>query len=351
MCHSSVAFIRRLACVLFLPLIACGGGSSSGGSSPGGPSGPSVPTHSVTVTVFYDENGNGQPDPDEGVRLPGVEVVIGTGSGTTGVGTGQATVTGILEGSHNVALQEGSIPSFYQAAAQIPIQVPASAEVFYPVVLPIGNNNTNLYLGFGDSITAGDGSSAGAGYGLRLQNELGPHLGRAEVRLSGRSADTSIESTQVIKKDMRNFAPAYTLVLFGTNDWHDQSCQDQPPADCFTIDALRSILEEVRVWKSLPVLGTLPPVNPALAPDGRNVWVDEMNVLVRGLASEQGAVLADINAAFKAQGDLPSLFADDVHPNDVGYDTVAQAWFDAITRARSASASSGFGSFGFTFAD
>ena len=347
---SLIVLFRRSSCVLILPLIACGG-SSSGGGSPSGPSGPSVPTHSVAVTVFYDENSNGRLDPDEGVRLPGIEVGIGTGSGTTGVGTGQAAVTGILEGSYSVALREGSIPSFYQAGAEIPIQVPASTAVFYPVVLPIGDNNTNLYLGFGDSITAGDGSSNGAGYGLRLQNELGPHLGRAEVRLSGRSADTSIESTQVIKKDMRNFAPAYTLVLLGTNDWHDQSCQDAPAGDCFTIDALRSILQEVRGSRSRPVLGTLLPVNPALAPEGRNLWVDEMNDLIRGLASEQGAVLADVNAAFRAQGDLSSLFADDVHPNDAGYEVLAEAWFGAITGSRSAAASSGFGSFGFAFGD
>ncbi len=346
---SFMVFIRRSSCVLILPLIACGSSSNSG--SPGGPSGPSVPTHSVAVTVFYDENGNGRLDPDEGVRLPGVEVVIGTGSGTTGVGTGQATVMGILEGSHNAALREGSIPSFYQAAAPIPIQVPASTAVFYPVGLPIGNNNPNLYLGFGDSITAGVGSSDSRGYGLKLQSALGPHLGRAEVRLSGRSGDSSIEGTGVIKKDVRDLAPAYTIVLHGTNDWHEQPCQDVPTSDCFTIDALRSILQEVRVWHSLPVLGTLPPVNPALAPEGRNLWVDEMNVLIRGLASEQGAVLADINAAFRAQGDLPSLFADDVHPNDAGYDVLAEAWFDAITRSRSAATSSGYGSFGFTFGD
>jgi len=348
---SLIVSIRRLTCVLILPLAACGGSSSSG--SPSGPSGPSVPTQSVVVTVFYDENSNGRLDSDEGVRLPGIEVVIGTGSGITGVGTGQAAVTGVLEGSHNVALREGSIPSFYQAAAPIPIQVPASAEVLYPVGLPIGNNNPNLYLGFGDSITVGVGSNDGRGYGRKLQDQLGPHLGRAEVRLSGsgRSGDSSIEGTEVIKKDMRDLAPAYTLVLHGTNDWHEQPCQDVPASDCFTIDALRSILQEVRVWRSLPVLGTLPPVNPALAPAGRNLWVDEMNVLIRALASEQGAVLADINAAFRAQGDLPSLFSDDVHPNDAGYDVLAEAWFDAITRSRSAAASAGFGSFGFSFGD
>ena len=104
----------------------------------------------------------------------------------------------------------------------------------------------------------------------------------------------------------------------------------------------------MKAWQSLPVLGTLPPVNPDLAPAGRNAWVDEMNAAIRALAREQGVPLADINAAFKAQGSLPPLFVDDVHPNDRGYDVIAQAWFDAITRSRSAT-SSKRRAFGFSF--
>jgi lysophospholipase L1-like esterase len=258
-------------------------------------------------------------------------------------------VAGIRAGGHNVALRSTSLPAFYEPAAEFPIQVPETTEAFYPVALPIGNNNPNLYLGFGDSITFGQGSSDGRGYGPALHSLLAPHLGRAEVRLWGRSADTSLESTEVAKKTVRDVAPAYTLILFGTNDWHDQSCQGQPPSACFTIEALRSIVLEVKTWRSLPVLGTVPPVNPALAPAGRNEWVDELNVSIAALAREQGALLADINAAFKAQGDLSSLFDDDVHPNDAGYEVLAQAWFEAITRARSASASSRRRGFGFSF--
>lgn len=341
-----MSFIRRWTCVLFLPLLGCGGGSSGSNGSPSGPSVPTPSGHSVLVTVFYDENGNGQIDGDEGVRVPGVEVVIGTGSGVTNAGSGQAAVTGILEGTHNVTLRPETLPAYYQAAAAFSIQVPATAQAVYPVALPIGNNNTNLYLGFGDSLTAGTGSADGRGYGLKLENALGPHLGRAEVRLSGRSGDMSVEGTEVIRKDMRNNRPAYNLILLGTNDWHNQACQDVPPADCFTIDALREIIRVTRDWNGLPVLGTLPPVNPALAPAGRNDWIDELNVLIRGLAAEQQALLADINAEFKARGDLASLFSDDVHPNDAGYDAMADAWFRAITQPRSASAAAGFG-FGF----
>jgi lysophospholipase L1-like esterase len=327
--------------------VACGGG---GGTTPSGPTEPPVPTHSVTATVFYDENGNGQLDGSEGVRVPGVEVVIGTGTGTSAAGTGIAAVTGIREGALTVAVRAESLPAYFQPPPSSPIQVPGGAtEVRIPLTLPIGGNRTNLYLGLGDSITNGDGSSDGQGYRLKLQNLLGPYLGRAEVQLRGRQGDSSAETAEVTRRTLRDHDPAYTLILLGTNDWQDQVCQNQGPAACFTIEALRSIVEDVKDWQSLPVLATIIPVNPSLAPAGRNTWNDDMNVRIKALAREQGVTLADLNADFKAAGNLPGLFADDVHPNDAGYQVMAQGWFKAITRARSAAASSAASRFGFAF--
>jgi lysophospholipase L1-like esterase len=327
-------FVRLTGVASVLALVACGGGGGGGG--PTGPSPSSEPTYSLTVTVYYDENLNGHLDPEEAVRVPGVEVDVGSGHGTTARGTGQAMVTGIQAGALSVTLRPGSLPTFYEAGPAIPVQVPGAASVSYPVSLPIGNNHTNVYLGLGDSITNGDGSSDGNGYILRLQNLLGPYFRRAEVHGWGREGDFSVDTADpvVMRRSLRTYDPAYTLVLLGTNDWNDQTCQNQGPAACFTIDALRSIVEQVKDWHSLPVLGNLPPVNPALAPAGRNTWIDDMNALIRALAQEQGALLADVNGTFKSQGDLPSLFSDDVHPNDAGYQALAQAWFDAITRAR-----------------
>jgi hypothetical protein len=94
-------------------LVRCGGS----GSTPGTPSTPGPPTHSVTATVFYDENGNGTLDGAEGARVPNVRVVIGTGSGTTVAGTGQAAVTGIQEGSFTPQVDTGSLPYYYEAPA------------------------------------------------------------------------------------------------------------------------------------------------------------------------------------------------------------------------------------------
>jgi len=91
-------------------------------------------------------------------------------------------------------------------------------------------------------------------------------------------------------------------------------------------------------------------VNPAKAPDGRNTWIDQMNVRIKAMALQQQVLLADVNAEFKASsGGLPPLYSDDVHPNDAGYQVLAQAWFKAITRARSSAASAADrGLFGFS---
>ena len=238
--------LRRLgALACGLVAVACGGGST-----PGGPTEPPVPTYSVAATVFYDEDGNGQLDANEAARVPGVVVVIGTGTGTSAPGTGVASVTGIREGALSGGGAHGEPAGLFPGAASDPDpgarRRPRSR---IPLTLPIGDNHPNLYLGLGDSITAGDGSSDGQGYGLKLQNLLGPHFGRAEVQTRGREGDSSAETAEVTRRTLRDYDPAYTLILLGTNDWHDQTCQKQGPAACFTIDSLRSIVEDVKDWR------------------------------------------------------------------------------------------------------
>jgi lysophospholipase L1-like esterase len=324
---------------------ACGGGPSTTPSTT--PSEPPVPTYSVTATVFYDENGNGQLDATEFVRVPGVDVVVGAGTGRSAVGSGIAQVTGIREGLQTVGVRLESLPTYFQPLPAGTVQVPGgAAEVRVPLTLQIGNNLPNLYFGYGDSITAGDGSSDKQGYAIRLQNLLAPYFARAEVRKFGRPGTNSAEGQEKARQWIGQAHAAYVLILYGTNDWQDQTCQNQGPDACFTITRLGDIVDITRDVDSLPVLGTIPPVNPALAPAGRNAWIDQMNTRIKAMAQQRQVLLADVNAAFKANSaGLASLFADDVHPNDAGYQMLAQAWFGAITRARSASSSSR--SFGF----
>jgi lysophospholipase L1-like esterase len=320
-------------------LAAChnGGGSPTGPSTP-----PPVPTYSVTATVFYDENGNGILDPAEAARVPNVTVTIGTGTGTSAPGTGQAVVTGIQEGSFSPQVRTESLPYYYvpPTGALPAVTVPGATDVRIPLTLPIGSNRTSVYFGYGDSITAGEGSSDGQGYALRLQNLLGPHFARAQVEKFGRPGTNSADGASRIRTWLRTYRAAYVLILYGTNDWQDQTCQNKGPDACFTIASLDSMIADARDFETLPVVATIIPVNPAVAPSGREAWVEDMNARIKALAQQQQVLLADLNAEMKAgSSSLSSLFSDDVHPNDAGYQVLAQGWFKAISRSRSASAS------------
>jgi lysophospholipase L1-like esterase len=315
-----------------LALAGCGGGG-------GGPTTPSTPTPDPTfalpVVVFYDQNGNGVLDPDEPVRMPGAEVVAGSATATTAKGSGRAVIQATA-GTQTVAIRAESLPPYWVPTSGVTVTVPGAAEVQLPVRLPIGDNQPNVYVAFGDSLTTGVGSSGG-GYRVPLQAQLASYFGQAFVVDTGIDGTFSSRGAARIPGVMSRERPAYTLILYGTNDWNDQRCQNVPAAQCYTMDNLEIIVDYVKSRSSYPVLATLPPTNPALAPKERTDWNVQLNALIKALAQRDGAIVADLFAAFPSAipSDLPRYFSDDVHPNDQGYALMAQAFLKAIGTSRS----------------
>jgi len=310
-------------------LAGCGGGSS--GPTPV-PSASTVPGATVVATVYYDENANGRADPEETIRVPDVEVTIGGRSARSEKGTGRAVVMGVPAGMQAVGVRADTLPPFYGAESAAPVQVslPDGGQTMIGLTLPIGGNQTNTYMAFGDSITRGDGGTSG-GYPADLQNRLAAQFGGAFVNNRGADSTNSFEGVERVKRNL-NSNPAYTLVLYGTNDWNAPECQDNP--NCHTVDNLRLIVEAVKAYHSLPFLSTIIPSNPSMNPASRNQWVSDVNKLIRAMAQQEGAFLVDNEKTFLAQGDLTKLFSDHVHPNDTGYDLIAQTFFEAIAHGK-----------------
>jgi lysophospholipase L1-like esterase len=128
--------------------------------------------------------------------------------------------------------------------------------------------------------------------------------------------------------------PAYVLILYGTNDWNLSACHRV--ITCFTIENTRSMIRQAKAAGTIPVVSTIIPVNPAYVnrlADERNFWVDQTNAALVPMARAEGAIVADLNAAMRAETpDLPELFSDHVHPNDRGYSAMADAFFRALTQ-------------------
>jgi lysophospholipase L1-like esterase len=337
---------------LVLLLASCGGkGSSVSGPGPvptpssgsGGPQ--SNGNNNVTLVVFYDENSNGVLDGSEQGRVPDVEVQLGVLSGHSEKSTGRVVITGVPSGVLSLGVQPDSLPPYYEAPGPATLRVPEDTgrDVAVPLRLKIGSNRPAVYMGFGDSITSGEGSGDGAGYRNRLLGKLSRHFN------DGVMVDQGVPGTQTdygasrISASLGSVRPAYTLILYGTNDFNIASCRAQFP--CHVVDNLRLMVRRCKNAHSLPVLGTIIPANPDRNIPERNHWVSNMNQLIRPMAQEEGALLADLEEKFLEAGDLPSLFSDHVHPNDRGYEIMAATWFEAIAHGSVAAAPSSHGFF------
>jgi lysophospholipase L1-like esterase len=289
--------------------------------------------------VFYDENRNNVADPDETIRFGDVDVEVSGRSGVSAQSTGQFDVQGVPAGTYPIGIRTPSLPAFFVAGASPTVQVPGTARTPVPVALPIGSNSPWVYLSEGDSISQGQGSSDGRGYRTILEARLEAYYGRSVGTFyRGNGGGTTEDGANRIARDLSLLTPAYTLLLWGTNDWN--TCGD--PRSCFTVPNLRTMVREVKRSGGLPMVATILPANVGFngnAPASRNVWVADANALIRTMAQEEGAAVVDLYAVFMRQASLAPLFVDHVHPNPAGHQLIAQTFFEAITRPRSLAAS------------
>ena len=142
-------------------------------------------------------------------------------------------------------------------------------------------------MGFGDSITVGEGSSDDGGYRDRLAAKLTQHFGMATVINQGLAGTRSNFGAGRIDASLMDHRPAYSLILYGTNDWNQNECKTAFP--CFTLASLRQMVLAARFFESLPVLATIIPCNVGFderAPrSGRILFQDER--VIRPMAREE----------------------------------------------------------------
>jgi lysophospholipase L1-like esterase len=336
---------RALLASLLFPLAACGGGSSPVGPGPIPSSGG---TQSVNLVVFYDENGNGTLENTEGARVPDVEVSLGGRTGRSAPGTGRAVIDGVPAGTFTPAISSATMPPFYAVGRLPTIQIPLSGDVGIPLVLPIGSNRPNTYMAFGDSLTEGNNYPGDPSYRAPLEDKLRQHFGRATVIGEGLGSTRSDQGALRIDGPLISNRPAYTLILYGTNDWNRSECNSvqKLATSCFTIESLRDIVLSARGSSSLPVLATIPPANEGFdfrAPPQRNDWVAAVDVKIRDLARQEGALLVDLEQAFLAAGNASRLFVDHVHPSAEGEEIIANTFFQAIAHGHLGASVAAFG--------
>ncbi len=312
---------------------ACGGSSAPVAPEPVPTPVPSPSRSDIAGIVFYDANGNGTLDAGEDARFAGVTVKIGDRSAASDT-QGRFQMADAPGGNLVPEIAPEMLPPFFETKAH-PVTLPPQGGVApVGVELPIGTNRPNVYVAFGDSLTSGVGSRDLSGYRLGLEARLKLRWGKAEVVNEGEGGTRSDQGLPRLAGVLSTYRPAYVLIDYGTNDYNHDCRQT---GECPTIPSLRAMIREAKAAKTMPVVATLLPGNPGWTDElsiARNFWTDRVNADIVALAREEGAALADLDDAFRRNASFPRLYTDFLHPNERGYDVMAEEFYRAISEPR-----------------
>lgn len=192
------------------------------------------------------------------------------------------------------------------------------------IVVCCGCGRTRIeVVALGDSITNGYGSSTHGeefpGYQGLLRNKLERFFGA--VNMSNRAGGDIPSREGLAKvKEVAVGRGGYLLILYGTIDLHRGLSKRE------VVENLQEMVGIAKGNGLIPIIGTLPP-DPAHDSDSEPNDVSLLNELIREMARKEGVVLADHHVAFRGN---PALLFEGAHPNDAGYEIMAEVWAQAI---------------------
>ena len=154
-------------------------------------------------------------------------------------------------------------------------------------------------IAFGDSLTAGEGSSDGHNFISILSKRIGKKIINA-----GRNGDTTREALLRLDSDVLSREPRIVLILLGGNDILQMIPKEE------TFKHLREIIDKIRSHGSAVLL---------LGVRG-GVFIDWFRYNFHKLAQEKEiSFVPDVLSFFLE----PNLKDDYLHPNDQGYEIMA----------------------------
>jgi lysophospholipase L1-like esterase len=177
-----------------------------------------------------------------------------------------------------------------------------------------GDNNPDLVLCMGDSITAG-GFSGAAPWPSRFGNMIGKSV--INDGIPGVQSDTGATRIRTLL-DARK--PGFVIIFYGAND----ALVGRPPEQ--TAGFIRSMVRAAKDASTIPVVATALPM--AGERSIYNERVDAINREIRSVASQEGAKLVNTHGAVKRNTSL--YLVDGLHLSSPGEELVAMEFNDAF---------------------
>lgn len=261
------------------------------------------------------------------------------------------------------AATEPSIEEVSQTEPSAPTEDNSSA-VTLPPAAPLPAGPVHI-VALGDSLTQGDGDDSGRGYPgrlLEMVNAVRPDSTLSNFGQSGWSSDALINGDQGLESQLTRAVSelqdassqgkaALALVWIGSNDlWYlyefggdIDDAGDASDAQRFEAN-IDTILSQLRGTGAQVVIALLDDQSQrpialkgeafvAITPDElsrMSVHVDVYNQIIRDKAAQYGALTVDFYST-DIFTNPATLYDDGNHPNQAGYDIIAQKWFDVIS--------------------
>lgn len=197
----------------------------------------------------------------------------------------------------------------------------------------VGNLDAAEIIAFGDSITVGSGSFSG-GYPPKLEGLLANNGQPSRLLNYGVGGEpTAYGSGRIDGSLTAQPNASYILILEGTNDlFHGMSLE----ATQFHLEAM---INKSRNHGVTPLLATLTPDSQSLG--AQKDIPGSYNPMIHSIGANLGVPIVDLYAAVAPN--WGGLTADGIHPNDAGYQVIAQAWFAVLSPSIASGGGSGGG--------
>ncbi len=177
-----------------------------------------------------------------------------------------------------------------------------------------GENDSNLVLCMGDSITVG-GFSGGAPWPTRF----GVMTGKAVINdgINGAQAPTGAAR---IQSNLRRHQPGFVIIFYGANDAIHGTDVD------VTASNIRHMIHLAKVNQSIPLVANVMPMTGAR--EVFNARMDRINEAIDAAARDAGVKRINLHASVRKDPD--SLLVDGLHLNELGEIWVAMEFMDVF---------------------
>lgn len=177
---------------------------------------------------------------------------------------------------------------------------------------------------FGDSLTTGVGSESG-GYPPKLNNLLNNKGKPSTVVNMGVGGEITMQGINRFDSVLASFATDIILIMEGINDVGFGLSMETSGYN------IQAMIDKAKAAGVTPVLATLTPSSW----NGETAIPQAWNPMLQSLAGNNGIRIADQYAVI-----LPtwsSITVDGIHPNDSGYQIIANTWYSTIASMISSS--------------